>query len=115
MDDLTRYLPGWLEATPAIAGILGRALYHFDQVRRGRRPAVGVLLACELAIALPMGYVGKGVVSYAGLTGDAAFAGTIVIAYLGPRVIEIMVGRWLDRRLPPPPAPPSPPVPPAQS
>lgn len=48
MYDLTRYLPGGLEATSAIAGVLGRTLYHFEQVRRGPRPAVGVLLAREV-------------------------------------------------------------------
>lgn len=107
MDDPTRYLPGWAELAPAAAGLLGRLLYHFDQARRGHRPAMGAVLACEVAIAVPMGYVGRGVASYLGLGGETAFALIIAVAYLGPRLLDIGMGRWLDRRLPPPPAPPA--------
>lgn len=84
-------------AAPVVPGVLGRWLYHFEQVRRGRRPAIGWLLLWENAIAIPMGYVGLGVADWMGLTGNAAFAVSIAIAYNGPRVLEIACDRWLAK------------------
>lgn len=92
MSDYGRILA---EAAPILPGLLGRLLYHFDQARKGRRPALGWLLACELAIAIPMGFIGQGAADAAGLTGQVAFAVSITVSYLGPRVLEIAFDRYL--------------------
>ncbi|HYD29183.1 phage holin family protein [Brevundimonas sp.] len=86
------------EAAPILPGVLGRWLYHFDQVRHGRRPAIGWLLAVETMIAIPMGFIGQGVADMSGMTGRPAFAFAIGVAFLGPRVLDLVFTRWAEAR-----------------
>lgn len=100
MDHSGGEIPGLAASlAPAAAGVLGRLLYHFQQVSRGRRPAVGLQLLCDLMIALPMGFVGKGAATWCGLSGDAAFALAIIVSYLGPWGLQQLCVRWMASRV----------------
>jgi hypothetical protein len=89
--------PGWGDLAPVVPGVLGRLLYHLDQARRGRRPALGVLLLLELLIAVPMGFLGQGMAEWAGLADRPALACAIAISYVGPRAIEVAVELIVER------------------
>lgn len=95
MSDLLARLA---DLAPIIPGLLGRILFHFDQVRRGKRTPLGWVLASEIMVAIPMGYIGHGIAEYLGLSGNQAFAAAISFAYIGPRLLESLFGKWLDKK-----------------
>jgi len=74
-------------------GLLGRLLAY---AHADRRP-LGWSLAWELPVALGMGIVGKGVADWLSLDGFPEYAVTIAVAYVGPRIIDVLVARVQER------------------
>ena len=70
-------------------GIAGRLMWVAQEVKAGKRKLISwTLFLWELPIAVCMGRVGAGIADYMSW-GDAKRDGLIiVVAYLGPRIIE---------------------------
>lgn len=83
-------------ATWGLAG-LGRLLFHVQEVGKGRRRFVSWHLLWETLTALSIGFVAEGVTAYFDLSGKVAIAVIIVVSYLGPRGIEALIERLMDR------------------
>lgn len=86
--------------TWSLAG-LGRLMWHVQEVSRGRRQFFSLWLIWELITALACGFVAVGIAEYLGFAGNVAIAVVIVVSYLGPRGIEALLERVLNRYLPP--------------
>lgn len=79
--------------------IIGRMMYVARLVQRGRRKLVSVETALEIPIAAGCGIIAYGVTWYWGLTGPSAAAGCAVFGYLGPRIIDTVVSRLIEKYL----------------
>lgn len=97
-------MPDWNgmhDATPYLwtggAGILGRLMYHAQQVQAGKRKPVGWVLLFDLPIALGMGWGAYGVCAYTGLAAEPAITAAIAASYLGPYSIDRLFAAWADR------------------
>lgn len=74
-------------------GLIGRLM----SLAQEQRAAFTVSLIWELPIAVGMGLIGRGIGEYCGLQGFALFSASIVAAYLGPRIISVIVARLVRR------------------
>jgi hypothetical protein len=92
-DDL-----GNLAANAAGAGALGLLGRLLHLARADRRP-FGWSLLWELPMAIGMGFLGKGVADYIGLTGFPSYALTIAVAYIGPRFIDLAIEKFERRNI----------------
>ena len=95
MDDMSMRDIAAQGATAGVLGVLGRliALAHAGAARPS-----GWSLLWEVPMALGMGVIGKGVADWFRLDDFPEYALTIVVAYSGPRLIDIAVARWLANR-----------------
>lgn len=75
----------------SLLGLLGRMM---SMVQEKRSPFSRSLL-WELPLAIGLGWVGRGVGELAGLQGFALMSSSIVLAYLGPRVISWAAAKYL--------------------
>jgi len=73
--------------------LIGRLVWHARMAQRSERQFFSKYLLYELIIALGIGYVAEGVVTYLGLEGKVALAGIIVLSYLGPGGLEVLIVR----------------------
>jgi LydA holin phage, holin superfamily III len=72
------------------AALVGRMIYHAQQVQHGRRKFWSPALALDLIIALGMGLIGHALASYLGLTGEVE-AGLVALAgYFGPHGLDAL-------------------------
>lgn len=70
-------------------GIAGRLMWIAQEVKAGKRKLISwTLLLWELPIAICMSRVGSGVADYMSWTDAKRDALVVVVAYLGPRMIE---------------------------
>lgn len=76
---------------------LGRLVWHVNEVSRGKRRFFSLWLVWETLTALAIGFVAEGIADYMGLAGKPAIAAIIVVSYLGPRGVEALIVRVLDR------------------
>lgn len=75
--------------TAAFLGLLGRLM----SMTHERRNPLRWSLAWELPAAIGLGIIGRAVGEYAGLTGFALWACSIVVAYMGPGFLSYWVAR----------------------
>lgn len=75
-------------ATTMIAALIGRALYHGNEVRAGRRRLIGLHLLWEVPTAVGMAFVAEALASYLGLSSEATTGMVAVLSYLGPRGVR---------------------------
>lgn len=87
----------WSAALTWLLAILGRLLWHVQEVQKKRRLFFSWHLLWELITALAIGFVADGVAAYFDLSGKAAVSVIIIVSYLGPRGIEMLIERVLDR------------------
>ena len=86
-----------------LAGATGtRMIWVGYQLRAGDRRIVAAWLAFELLIAVVMGLSALGVAEWFELTPWQTFALAGAFGWLGPKGIEALVVRWLDRVAPKP-------------
>lgn len=84
-----------------LAGATGfRLVWVGYQLRAGDRRIVAAWLAFELFIAVVMGLAALGVAEWFELTTWQTFALAGAFGWLGPKGIEALVLRWLDRVAP---------------
>lgn len=87
----------WGAAFTWLLAMLGRLLWHVQEVQKKRRSFFSWHLMWELMTALAIGFVADGVAEYFDLSGKVAVAVVIIVSYLGPRGIEMLIERVLDR------------------
>lgn len=95
--------PGMQEAMPWAyaggAGLIGRLMYHAQQVQRGKRKPFSVTLLFDLPIALAMGWLIYGLAVWLKLAPEPTVSLAIAAAYLGPYSVDRIFGRLADRYL----------------
>ncbi|CUX09469.1 conserved hypothetical protein [Agrobacterium tomkonis CFBP 6623] len=85
--------------TTLFAAVLGRAMWHGNEARKGRRKFFGIELFWELPVAIGMAVIGESAASYFSF-GQTISTGLIaLLAYLGPRGVEAIILKWVDRRM----------------
>lgn len=82
-------------ATAGGLGLLGRLVALSVASKR----PTGWSLLWELPLALGMGVVGKGIAESMQTTGFMHYAVIIGISYTGPRILDILTQRYLDKSM----------------
>ncbi|MCA2372189.1 phage holin family protein [Agrobacterium genomosp. 3 str. CIP 111-78] len=77
---------------------LGRAMWHGNEARKGRRRFFGPELIWEIPVAFGMAFIGEGVASYFGVPQPASTGLIAVLSYLGPRGTEVLLQKWVSRK-----------------
>lgn len=97
-------MPDWQgmqEAVPyawaGAAGIIGRLMYHSQQVQRGKRKPLSWVLVLDLPIALGMGWGVLGLCVWGGLGPEATSSAAIAAGYLGPFAIDTLFSRMATK------------------
>jgi hypothetical protein len=88
---MTEYLKQAVDGllTAIVWGVAGRLMWVAQEVKAGRRRILSVpLLLWELPVAVAMSQVGAGVAEYLSLSGSVRDGVIVVVAYIGPRMIE---------------------------
>jgi hypothetical protein len=80
-----------------IAAFVGRAMYHGQEVKAGRRKVLGWHVLWEVPAAVGMAFVGEGLAAYLSLQPPMTTALIAVLAYLGPRGSQAVIERLFDR------------------
>lgn len=83
----------------AAGGILGRLIYHSGEVKMNRRKFFSKELVLEVPIALGMGFIANGVCVYFELTGEINTGAAILAGYLGPKSIDLIFDKVLEKKL----------------
>lgn len=98
---LVELLNAWMggAATTIIAAMLGRAMWHGNEARKGNRKFFGIELLWEFPVALGMALVGESIASHLAM-GQPVSTGLIAaLAYLGPRGTEVLLQKWFTRKI----------------
>lgn len=83
-------------ATAGGLGLIGRLVALSVAAKR----PTGWSLLWELPLAMGMGIVGKGVAEALDTSGFVHYAVVIAVSYTGPRLIDILTQRYLDKTQP---------------
>lgn len=92
---------GMSEAAPYAwtggAGLMGRLMYHAQQVQRGRRKPLSWSLFFDVPIAVGMGWLVYGLCVWLRLDPQPTVSAAIAAGHLGPYSIDRMFTAWADR------------------
>lgn len=98
LAEFVNYWTGGLGAT--IGGAwLGRMMWHAQEARKARRRFFGQELLWELPVAGGMAFIGEAVSNWVGFAQPITTGVVAVLAYLGPRGIEVLFLKWIGRKL----------------
>lgn len=99
-NSLVELMNAWLGGamTTIIEAMLGRAMWHGNEARKGHRKFFGVELLWEFPVALGMALVGESSASYLHLSQPVSTGLIAALAYLGPRGTEVLVQKWFARK-----------------
>lgn len=86
-------------ATTLIAAITMRMIYHNQEVRKHRRPMIGIELLFEAPIAVGMALIGDALAGYLDLSHAASIGVVAVLSFMGPRGAQSMVDRWVSGKI----------------
>ncbi|ASP87738.1 hypothetical protein CDO26_22130 (plasmid) [Sinorhizobium meliloti] len=78
--------------------MVGRLMWHTNEVWKMRRKFFGKDLLWEMPIAVGMPFIGAALASWLALEQPMA-TGIIALAYLGPRGSEVLFMRWFAAKL----------------
>jgi hypothetical protein len=87
-----------------LAALIGRLMWHTKLVQLGKRKFFSIQAVWELPTVFGMMLVGMGLGEYFHLGENATYGITTLLAYYGPRGVEVIIQRWLASRVPPAPA-----------
>ena len=85
-------------AATLIGAFAGRLMWHSAEVRRGHRRFFSKELLWEIPIAVGMVLIGEAAAGYIGLAQPVATGFVALLAYLGPRGIDVLLATWIERR-----------------
>lgn len=80
-------------ATAFLVAILGRLMYHTQEVRKKNRKFISWELVWELPCALGMAIIGDGLATYLQLDDAMRTSLIAMLSFLGPRWIEVIIYR----------------------
>ncbi len=80
-----------------LTAIIGRALAHHHLVRLGHRKFWSPELLWEMPTVIFCGVVGSGLAQYLDLPLMGQHAVVAIVAWLGPRGMEALVAKWVER------------------
>ncbi|ABR64717.1 hypothetical protein GOC91_31305 [Sinorhizobium medicae] len=86
-------------ATTMIGALVGRLMWHTNEVRKMRRKFFGKELFWEIPIAVGMALIGAALASWLTLEQPMATGLIAALAYLGPRGSEVLFMRWFAAKL----------------
>ncbi|MDW9780975.1 hypothetical protein CN204_17020 [Sinorhizobium meliloti] len=86
-------------ATTMIGALVGRLMWHTNEVRKMRRKFFGKELLWEMPIAVGMAFIGEALASRLALGQPMATGLIAALAYLGPRGSEVLFMRWFAAKL----------------
>lgn len=78
------------------AGVLGRIMYHLHLVQKGQQKP-WVWVACDLVIALGMGWIVLGICVYLHLAWEVTQSLAIVAGWAGPHIIDKAIEKALSK------------------
>lgn len=79
----------------SIWSVVGRLLFHTNQVRIGRRKKFfSPQLIWEIGVALCMGVIAKGIASHLNLSGDIEASFIASLGYAGPQVVDRILDKF---------------------
>ncbi len=85
-------------ATALAAAIIGRGMFHAQEVRARRRPILSWDLIWEVPLAVGMALIGEGLAEYWELSRSVGTALIAVLSYLGPRGVGALFETWIGRK-----------------
>lgn len=95
--------PGINEAVPyawtGAAGLLGRIMFHANQVQAGKRKPLSWALLWDIPIALAMGWIIYGVCIWQAVPLQLTVSAAILASYLGPYSVDRLFARLSDKYL----------------
>lgn len=91
IDQLFQWIGG--AATALLVGVLGRLMYHSQEVEKKHRKFFGWELLWELPTSIAMALIGDGLADLLDLSSIATVSFIGLVSYLGPR--------WIDATLTP--------------
>ncbi|THK38637.1 hypothetical protein EHS39_09015 [Ensifer sp. MPMI2T] len=97
---LIELLNSWFggAATTVIGAVVGRLMWHTNEVRKMRRKFFGKELLWEMPIAIGMAFIGEGLANWLNLDQPMATGLIAALAYLGPRGSEVLFMRWFGAK-----------------
>lgn len=84
----------------AVFALLGRLMWHGQEVRAKRRRFLGRELIWEFPMALTLGLIGEGLADWAEISSNTQAALIAGLAYLGPKGTQAILESWWQRRGP---------------
>jgi NhaP-type Na+/H+ or K+/H+ antiporter len=80
------------------ASVIGRAMWHFSEARKGNRPLFGVDALWEVPAIFGMILMGEAIGSYFGLSQSVTAGVTATLSWFGPRGLEALFMRWFGKK-----------------
>lgn len=80
--------------TTLFGALIGRFVFHANEVRALRRKPIGKEVFWELPTAVGMAIVGESLASWLGISDTARVGMIATLAYLGPRGAEVLLLRY---------------------
>lgn len=100
-NSIVELLNAWFGGafTTMFGAVIGRFMWHAQEVRRMKRKFFGRELLWEFPIAVGVALIGQGLASWLGL-GQRSTTGLIAsLAYLGPRGAEVLFIRCFGAKI----------------
>lgn len=98
---ISELLNAWIGGafTTLFGALIGRGMWHMNEVRKLRRRFFGPELFWELPIAVGMALIGEGLASWMQLPPTTATGLIAAVAYLGPRGSEVLFMKWFGKKM----------------
>lgn len=81
-----------------LSALIGRLMWHTKLVQLGKRKFFSLQALWELPTVFGMMLVGRGIGEWASLGENATYGITTLLAYYGPRGVEVIIQQWLTHR-----------------
>ena len=81
--------------TTLIGAALGQYMHHVNEVRAERRRVFGWEIVWELPISVGMAVMGESLSSYLGFDHTVGVGVIAFLAYLGPKLFEVLIIKYL--------------------
>lgn len=100
-ETIVTVLDGWFggAATTIVGALLGRAMYHAGQARKGKRRLFGRELLWELPVAIGMAIIGEAIAQYFHLEHPVSTGIVATLAYFGPKGTEALFLKWFAKNV----------------
>lgn len=85
-------------SVPLGASFAGRMMWHVAQVRQGRRRFWSLELLFDAPVVVSMFFIGIGLAEYFKLGFYGTCGLVAALSYLGPRGVETLAMRWVDKK-----------------